>query len=137
MNAIIFECYILTYMFLYTSGLIFFRGLKVTVYIYFCKYIHIHRNTQTQYKESSSCTQMFALCRNRTRDLLRSRRVFPPIRQIGRQKIISQKFFLKSHINFIRQCFYQSKFKPISKRQFETSEARILNVMLFQSSDTS
>jgi hypothetical protein len=28
---------------------------------------------------------MFALCGNRTRDLLRSRRVFPPLRQVGRQ----------------------------------------------------
>jgi hypothetical protein len=34
MNAIIFECYLLTYTFLYTSGKIFFIGLKVTVYIY-------------------------------------------------------------------------------------------------------
>jgi hypothetical protein len=32
MNAIIFEYYLLTYIFLYTSGYIFFRGLKVTVY---------------------------------------------------------------------------------------------------------
>jgi hypothetical protein len=29
---------------------------------------------------------MFALCGNRTRDLLRSRRVFQPLRHIGRQK---------------------------------------------------
>jgi hypothetical protein len=29
---------------------------------------------------------MFALCVNQTRDLLRSRRVFPPLRHIGRQK---------------------------------------------------
>jgi hypothetical protein len=28
---------------------------------------------------------MFALCGNRTRDLLRSRQVYSPIRQIGRQ----------------------------------------------------
>jgi hypothetical protein len=41
----------------------------------------IHRNTQTQYKQTCSCTQMFALCENRTRDLLRIRRVFPPLRQ--------------------------------------------------------
>jgi hypothetical protein len=27
---------------------------------------------------------MFALCGNRTRDLLRIRRVFPPLREIGR-----------------------------------------------------
>jgi hypothetical protein len=40
-----------------------------------------------------------------------------------------QKFFLKSDINFTRQFLYQSEFKPISKRQFETSEAmRILNI---------
>jgi hypothetical protein len=44
------------------------------------------------------------------------------------QRIIGQKIFLKSNINFIRQYFYQTVFKPISKRQFETSEAmRILN----------
>jgi hypothetical protein len=30
---------------------------------------------------------MFALCGNRNRDLLRIRRVFPPLRQIGRQII--------------------------------------------------
>jgi hypothetical protein len=30
---------------------------------------------------------MFALCGNRTRDLLRRRRVFSPLRQIGRQFI--------------------------------------------------
>jgi hypothetical protein len=45
------------------------------------------------------------------------------------QRIIGQKFFLKSDINFIRQFFYQTVFQPISKRQFETSEAmRILNI---------
>jgi hypothetical protein len=44
------------------------------------------------------------------------------------QRIIGQKFFLKSNINFIRQFFYEIEFKPISKRQFETLEAmRILN----------
>jgi hypothetical protein len=32
-----------------------------------------------------ACTQMFALCGNRTRDLLRSRRLFPPLRHIARQ----------------------------------------------------
>jgi hypothetical protein len=32
----------------------------------------LHRNTQTQYKQTCSCTQMFALCGNRTCDLLRS-----------------------------------------------------------------
>jgi hypothetical protein len=45
----------------------------------------IHRNTQTQYKQTCSCTQIFALYRNRICDLLRSRRVFPPLRQIGRR----------------------------------------------------
>jgi hypothetical protein len=39
------------------------------------------------------------------------------------ERIIGQNFFLKSDINFIRQFFYQTKFYPISKRQFETSEA--------------
>jgi hypothetical protein len=59
------------------------NGLIYTLH-FFCKYIHIHRNTQTQYKQTCSCTQMFALCGNRSRDLLRSRRVFPPPRHIGR-----------------------------------------------------
>jgi hypothetical protein len=31
-------------------------------------------------------------------------------------------FFLKSVINFILEFFSQTEFKPISKRQFETSE---------------
>jgi hypothetical protein len=39
------------------------------------------------------------------------------------KRIIGQKIFLKSDINFIRQFFYQSEFKPTSKRQFESSEA--------------
>jgi shikimate kinase len=44
------------------------------------------------------------------------------------QHIIGQNFFLKSDINFIHQLFYQTEFKPISQRQFETSEVkRILN----------
>jgi hypothetical protein len=38
------------------------------------------------------------------------------------QRIIGQICFLKSDINFIRQFFYQTEFKPISKRQFETPE---------------
>jgi hypothetical protein len=55
-----------------------------TYIIFFCKYIYIiHRNTQTQYKQTCLCTQMFARCGNRTLDLLRSRRVFPPLRHIG------------------------------------------------------
>jgi hypothetical protein len=43
-----------------------------TVHPYFLSiYIHIiHRNTQTQYKQACPCTQMFAMCGNRTRDLL-------------------------------------------------------------------
>jgi hypothetical protein len=57
----------------------------IFIYIFFCKYLHIrHRNTHFQYKQTCSCTQMFALCGNRTCELLRSRRVFPPLRQIGR-----------------------------------------------------
>jgi hypothetical protein len=65
------------------------NGLIFTCILFFCKYIHIiHRNTQTQYKQTCSCTQMFALCGNRTCDLLRSRRVFPPLRHIGRPKIL-------------------------------------------------
>jgi hypothetical protein len=62
------------------------------------------------------------------------------------QRIICQKFILKSDINFIRILLSnwiltnQQNFS-ISKRPFETLEAmRILNigtyVMLFQSSDT-
>jgi hypothetical protein len=44
------------------------------------------------------------------------------------QRIIGQIFFFRSDINFIRQFFYQTEFKPISKHQFETSEMmRILN----------
>jgi hypothetical protein len=34
---------------------------------------------------------MFALSGKRTRDLLRSRRVFPPLRHIGRQKLVLYK----------------------------------------------
>jgi hypothetical protein len=36
--------------------------------------------------------QMFALCGNRTRDPLRSRRVFPPLRHIGRQIAVQVQF---------------------------------------------
>jgi hypothetical protein len=58
------------------------------IHFFFYKYIHIiHRNTQTQYKQTCSCTQMFALCGNRTRFLWRSRRVFTPLRHIGRRTI--------------------------------------------------
>jgi hypothetical protein len=50
-------------------------------------------------------------------------------------KLIVQKFLLQSNVDFIHQFFYQSKFKPISKRQFVSSEVmRIwIYVMLFQS----
>jgi hypothetical protein len=50
-------------------------------------------------------------------------------------RIIGQKFFLKLDINFICQFFYETEFKQISKRQFETSEAMciIRYAMLFQS----
>jgi hypothetical protein len=66
------------------------NGLIYTYIHFFCKYIHIiHRNTQTQYKQTCFCTQMFALCGNRNRDLLRSRRVFPPLRHIGRQTLFT------------------------------------------------
>jgi hypothetical protein len=37
---------------------------------------------------------MFALCGNRTRDLLRSWRVFPPLRQIGRQELLIRNLLL-------------------------------------------
>jgi hypothetical protein len=59
---------------------------KLCYFYAISKYIHIiHRNTQTQYKQTGSCTQMFALCGNRTRDILSTRRVFPPLRHMGRQ----------------------------------------------------
>jgi hypothetical protein len=53
------------------------------------------------------------------------------------QRIIGQNYFLKSDINFIRQFFYKTDFKPISKRQFKTAEVMriLIYVMLFQSSD--
>jgi hypothetical protein len=57
------------------------NGLIYTYILFFCKYLHIiHGNTQTQYKQTCSCTQIFALYGTRTRDLLHSRRVFPPLR---------------------------------------------------------
>jgi hypothetical protein len=41
---------------------------------------------------------------------------------------LQKKNFLQSNVNFIRQCFYQSKLNPI-KRQFVTSEViHILNI---------
>jgi hypothetical protein len=43
----------------------------------------IHRNILTQNKPTCPCTQMFVLCEDRTRDLLRIRR---PLHQIGRHK---------------------------------------------------
>jgi hypothetical protein len=67
----------------------------------FCKYIHtIHINTQPQFKQI--CTQMFALCGNRTRNLLSSRRVFLPLRQIGHQidGYPSDDRFLRSLLTF-------------------------------------
>jgi hypothetical protein len=72
------------------------NGLIHTYIHFFCKYIHIiHRNTQTQYKQTCSCTQMFALCGNRTRDLLRSRRVFPQLRHIGRRMRLTMNVLVK------------------------------------------
>jgi hypothetical protein len=45
------------------------------------------------------------------------------------QRVIGQKFFFISDINFIPQFVYKTEFKPINNRQFETSEAmRILNI---------
>jgi hypothetical protein len=42
-----------------------------------------------------------------------------------------QNFFLTWDINLLRQFFYETEFKLISKRHFETSDAmRILNVIL-------
>jgi hypothetical protein len=46
------------------------------------------------------------------------------------QRITGQKFILQADDNFICELFYQSEFKPISKRQFITSEViRILNIL--------
>jgi hypothetical protein len=43
---------------------------------------------------------------------------------------LNTTIFLKSAFNFIRQFFYKSEFKLISKRQFETSEVkRTLNIL--------
>jgi hypothetical protein len=51
---------------------------------------------------------MFALCENRTRDLLRSRRIFPPLRQIGRQlaekikiSVYKNMYVNKQYLNII------------------------------------
>jgi hypothetical protein len=48
-------------------------------------------------KQTCSCIQMFALCGNRTRDLLRGWLLFAPIRQIGRQ-ICFYLFIIHSQI---------------------------------------
>jgi hypothetical protein len=41
--------------------------MNINTYILFILYIHIiHRNTQIQYKQTCSCTQMFVLCGDRT-----------------------------------------------------------------------
>jgi hypothetical protein len=49
---------------------------QIYTYIHLFLLIHTYytkKQTQTQYKQICSCTQMFPLCRNRTRDLLRCR----------------------------------------------------------------
>jgi hypothetical protein len=55
-----------------------------------------------------------------------------PVRSRGGSLVINEnemKFFLQSNVDFIRQFFYQSKFKSISKRQFLTPKViRILNI---------
>jgi hypothetical protein len=52
------------------------------VYAFFANTYILHiENTQAQSNLTFSCTQMFILCGNRTRDLLRNRRVFGLLRQ--------------------------------------------------------
>jgi hypothetical protein len=63
---------------------------KNAVYIFLLLLLNIMlRNTQTRYKQTCSCTQIFALCENRTRDLLRSRRVFLPVRQPNYRQLLA------------------------------------------------
>jgi hypothetical protein len=99
---------------------------------FFCKYIHIiHRNTQTQYKQPCSCTQMFALCGNRTRELLRSRRVLRPLRQIGRQEnddIFRLNIYYLNCIYSVWRCvvlFYAWFLDPRSNRPISPMLVRL------------
>jgi hypothetical protein len=57
---------------------------------------------------------MFALCENRTRDLLRSRRVFPPLRQIGRQYA----------------CYWITIYKDYLLDKNNVTQYRVINVRL-------
>jgi hypothetical protein len=52
--------------------------LNIHVVFYKCNK-ELIENTQTRYKQTYSCTQMFVLCGDRTRNLLRSMRVFGPV----------------------------------------------------------
>jgi hypothetical protein len=57
---------------------------------------------------------MFALCGNRTRDLLRSRRVFPPLHHIGRQINNNNKLNNLCFFHLIYNTFYFiNKFKIV------------------------
>jgi hypothetical protein len=49
--------------------------------LFICNYTHtIHKNTQTQDKQTCSCTQMFLTLRESNPRPLRNRRVFGPLR---------------------------------------------------------
>jgi hypothetical protein len=64
---------------------------KKYIFRFFCTNI-VYTETPRPYTNRHVHTQMFALCGNRTRNLLRSRRVFPPLRQIGRQLLNYLKY---------------------------------------------
>jgi hypothetical protein len=61
--------------------------IHIYIHFFFVNTYIIYIETTRPHKQTCSCTQMFALCGNRTRDLLRSRRVFPSLRLISRQKM--------------------------------------------------
>jgi hypothetical protein len=49
---------------------------------------YVYRKNQTQYKRTCSSTLMLVLYGNRTRDLMRYRRVIGPLGQISRQMFV-------------------------------------------------
>jgi hypothetical protein len=75
---------------------------KHVVYIFFCKGI------DKKYKLTCSCTQMFVLCRERTRDLLHNRRVISPLRHIDRR--------IKRDRSFNQESMFQELFVPINTK---------------------
>jgi hypothetical protein len=71
-------------------------------YIQFvCKYIHIIHRKHPDPIQTDVCTQMFVLCGNRTRNLLRSRWVFRPLRQFGVHYSSKLKYKARSFILLI------------------------------------